>query len=171
MPAAVTTRPAPRPLSPRAAAFVRAVHAQEAARSRAVQNSIGAALSAVTKAEKTEQAAVYDQDGHLIGVVDPKNITPVANNTRSAAPAKPATAATQRVQASAADEPTLGGPTPAPRSGVPVQVVDDEDETVAKVARLRKAALHGDTPAERVQAYNALCAAAMASITAAHRRG
>jgi YD repeat-containing protein len=150
---------------------VRAVHAQEAARSRAVQNSISAALTTVTKAEKTEQVAAYDQDGRLIGIVDPKNITPVANNTRSPAPAKPATAATQRAQASAAKESTLGGPTPAPRSGAPVQVVDDEDDAVAKVAQLRKTAFHGDSPAERAQAYNALCNAAMASIAAVHRRG
>lgn len=76
--------PAPRPLSPRAAAYVRSVHAAEAERQRDIQDLVSKALAAsvparpVAKADKPPQVAVYDADGNLVGVTDPDSITPVA---------------------------------------------------------------------------------------------
>ena len=100
---------------------------------------------------------VYDPDGVLIGTVPQGAIIP-------AVAARGARSATAK-----ADAPTLGGPVPAPRAGVPVvPVQDDDEEPLAKLARLRKTALHGYDPAERTAAYNALNAATLQVLTRVH---
>lgn len=154
--------PAPRPLSPRAAAFVRSVYAAEAERTRAVQNAVTSALGTVAKAkDKPQMTAVFDQAGKLVGIVDPANITPVANSE-----ATPADGETQSVQASAAGGPDLGGAKPAPAAGVPV-------EDVTKTSRpgaVRKAMLATPDAVEQAALSNALTGAALTAITHVQRQ-
>lgn len=72
--------PAPRPLSPRAAAYVRSVHAAEAARLRAIQAAVTTPPPSVRKAAAQEPLVpCYDQAGNLVGVAPADAIKPVAD--------------------------------------------------------------------------------------------
>lgn len=138
--------PAPKPLSPRAAAFVREIFEQENARQRAIQKAVAASAATspahpVTKASKakSDQVAVYDAEGNLVGVTDPDAITPVATaqtpeKPKTAPAADPAQAPqpTAKAMSAGARGHQLGGTTP--RGGVPITDAQTaaEDEVVTK---------------------------------------
>jgi hypothetical protein len=91
---------------------------------------------------------VYDEDGNLVGIVDPADITPLA-----------------------VAEPSIGNPadmTPAPPAdaGTPA----DDVANIAKATALKKTLYHG-TPAEQNQAATQMNAMAIASLAAIHGRG
>lgn len=106
----------------------------------------------ITKAEKAPQMPVYDAKGNLMGVVDPAELT------RLAEPEMPATATTQDVEpvaaeaqapqpgpaAAAAPEPATAPPTdltPAPAAsvGTPADATQADDDPVAKAATTTEA--------------------------------
>jgi hypothetical protein len=163
--------PAPKPLTVRAAAYVRAVNAAEAKRQSEIQNIVSKALAAagpVSKAKtNSDQCAVYDAAGNLVGTCDPDSITMIAAAKAPAA------------QRQTGDD-ELGGPKPAPQAGAPVQPVDDTDDMQKAIA---KAAAHGralraqigpnsGTPAaEQVRLAKQLDELAYAAIAATINRG
>lgn len=101
--------PAPRPLSPRAAAYVRQVFEATAARQQAIEKAVLAAgapttrpVAKATTKTKADQVAVYDQGGNLIGICDPSDVTPIASAEPKAPPAaQPPPAAPAQTQAAA----------------------------------------------------------------------
>jgi hypothetical protein len=87
-----------------------------------------AVLTDIAKADKTPMCVVYNQDGALIGIVDPGDITPVANSE-----AKPDEAP---ADADAAEPAAAAEPVPAPPAevGTPADAVDNDDDTVTKTS-------------------------------------
>lgn len=78
--------PAPRPLSPRAAQFVREIFQQENERQQSVAKAFDAGVASVTrpvakssKADKSPMVACYDASGNLVGMADPDDITILAD--------------------------------------------------------------------------------------------
>lgn len=142
--------PAPKPLSPRAAQFVREIFQQENERQQSVAKAFDAGVASVTrpvakasKADKSPMVAIYDADQNLVGMVDPDMITEIAQpqapgkqqppTDLQAAPAgtvgTPADAVspTAKAMSRGAEQRgahQLGGPTP--RGGVPVTPAGDE---------------------------------------------
>ncbi|MGA5820819.1 hypothetical protein ACPC54_23500 [Kitasatospora sp. NPDC094028] len=96
-----------------------------------------AAVDPVGKAdsEKTPLVVVYDQKGRLIGIVDPGDITPVANaeadaDDLDASPNDSDSGAAESSDASDASDLT---PAPAAEVGTPADAVpDDDDQAVTK---------------------------------------
>lgn len=160
--------PAPRPLSPRAAAYVRSVHAAEAERQRDIQDLVSKALAAsvparpVAKASKPkgDQVAVYDADGNLVGVTDPDSITPVAaaqspEKTKAEAPPQDMTPAQPAAAAAPAAEVTKAR----------------ADQAVAQLKKSLVGGGRAGTAAESAQAAETLNRALISRFQDMQRRG
>jgi hypothetical protein len=105
------------------------------------------AISQVAKADdgdgKTTMQAVFDEDGNLVGIVDPADITPVAGAGPKADSADMDGDGTEA--AAPADAATDMTPAPAAETGTPADAVDD-DGTVAKSEGIPPAANHLISP-------------------------
>jgi hypothetical protein len=81
--------------------------------------------------EKPPVVVVYDQAGRLIGIVDPADVTPVANS--EAEPDATGTGDTADAEDDSADDDTPDlEPQPAADAGTPADAPPDDDETVTK---------------------------------------
>lgn len=173
------TLPAPKPLSPRAAQFVRDIFREENERQQALIKAFDAGVASVSgpvrkaKSDEPNQVAVYDENGNLVGVVDSEKITPLA---AAESPAKPKAEQAPQAGPAAAAMPAdgvqpatkamslgvrpgtqqLGGPTPRPRSGVPVVPVDEDEQLDNAIA---KAVAHGAALKQRLGPNSGVAAA------------
>ena len=78
--------------------------------------------------EKTPMVAVYDNEGNLVGIVDPSEITPISG----AGPKKDDTSDGDAEEADAVPETPDLEPAPAAEVGTPADAVPDNEDDVAK---------------------------------------
>jgi hypothetical protein len=95
----------------------------------------GQVVSEVEKADgegKKAMVVVYDQNKRLIGIVDPDDITPVANSEADADDMEDATDGDSNDGGEAATETPDLEPQPAAEAGTPADTVPNDDEAVTK---------------------------------------
>ena len=154
------------------------------------------AQTLVRKKAKSDQCAVYDADGNLVGTCDPDSITMVAAPKAPGGPAAPPTdltpapaasvgtpadavPAAKAMSAGVRGQQQLGGPTP--RGGVPVVPAEGEGDELQKA--IAKASAHaaqlqkqfgpnsGASAVEQAAATAQLNDLAFAAISATLKRG
>lgn len=116
----------------------------------AVRSKVSPAQALVRKAAKPDESwvALYDENGQLLGITDPKNITPVANGTAAAAKPK------------AAPAKDAAAPAAAPQAAAVPEAVQKQRRTAA----LKKALYGGGTTEEQNRIAEELNAAAIVGL-------